>query len=317
MNEKHEQTLPLRIGTRGSPLARLQANMVADALRAAIPVLAAPTAIEIVIITSTGDRIQDRPLAEIGGKGLFIKEIEEAIHANTVDIGVHSMKDVETVLAEGTEIAAIRPRADPRDALIAAEARKLSDLPPGAVVGTTSVRRRAFLLAQRPDLKIITFRGNVESRLRKLNDGLADATLLAVAGLKRLKMDDLLVGALDIDDMPPAVGQGAIGIQARSADCRPGAAIATWLAAIDDRDSRLCVTAERAMLAKVDGSCGTPVSGLAQIRDGVLHLTAKLASDDGQEVVAASASGSANNVAAIGTRVGAELLAQAGQNVTL
>ena len=317
MNEKHEQTLPLRIGTRGSPLARLQANMVADALRAAFPVLAAPTAIEIVIITSTGDRIQDRPLAEIGGKGLFIKEIEEAIHANTVDIGVHSMKDVETVLAEGTEIAAILPRADPRDALIAAEARKLSDLPPGAVVGTTSVRRRAFLLAQRPDLKIITFRGNVESRLRKLNDGLADATLLAVAGLKRLKMDDLLVGALDIDDMPPAVGQGAIGIQARSADCRPGAAIATWLAAIDDRDSRLCVTAERAMLAKVDGSCGTPVSGLARIRDGVLHLTAKLASDDGREVVAASASGCADNAAAIGTRVGAELLAQAGQNVTL
>jgi hydroxymethylbilane synthase len=317
MNEKLEQTLPLRIGTRGSPLARKQADMVAAALRAAVPALVPPSAIEIIVIQSTGDRIQDRPLADIGGKGLFIKEIEEAIHANSVDIGVHSMKDVETVLAPGTEIAAMLPRADPRDALIAASARKISDLPAGAVVGTTSVRRRAFLLAQRPDLKVITFRGNVATRLQKLNDGLADATLLAVAGLQRLQLDDMTVGALDMTEMPPAVGQGAVGIQARCADCQPGADIATWLAAIDDRTTRLCVTAERAMLAVVDGTCGTPVSGLAEIHGGVLHLAGKLATDDGQQVVAASASGVPEEADDIGRRVGSDLLAQAGPNVTL
>ncbi|MEC7572797.1 MAG: hydroxymethylbilane synthase, partial [Pseudomonadota bacterium] len=282
MNEKREHAgrPALRIGTRGSILALAQAQMVADGLRQRVPALAAPDAIEIVKITSTGDRVRDRPLAEIGGKALFAKEIEEALAAGAIDCGVHSLKDMETDLIAGSALVAVLPRADPRDALIGPARPRLDDLAHGAVVGTTSVRRKAFLLARRPDLSIVMFRGNVETRLAKLADGEADATLLAVAGLQRLGMADLAARALSVADMPPAVAQGAIGVQARLGGGRDGQ-IRGWLETLDHPESHHRVTAERAMLAALSGTCGTPVSGLATLTDGQLTLTATLARADG------------------------------------
>ncbi len=249
----------LRLGTRGSPLALAQANEVRARLIAAHPELAAEDAVEIVAITTTGDKIQDRTLAEIGGKGLFTKEIEEALLAGRIDAAVHSMKDVPTWLPEGLEISTILPREDPRDALFSTGGQDLAGLPAGSVVGTASLRRQAQVLLARPDLRVVPLRGNVQTRLRKLAEGQVDATLLAMAGLKRLGKSGEVSAVLAPEVMLPAVAQGAIGIEVRGDD----ASTRDTLAALDDADSAIRVAAERACLAVLDGSCRTPIAAFA------------------------------------------------------
>ncbi len=270
----------LTIGTRGSPLALAQADMVRRALAAACPELAAPGAVAVRVIRTSGDRFLDRPLAEIGGKGLFTKEIEEALLASAIDVAVHSMKDVPTVLPRGLEIAACLPRADPRDAMIGPEGADLAGLPADAVIGTASLRRAAQVRARRPDLRIVTLRGNVQTRLRKVRSGEITATFLAAAGLERLGLLDEADRLLDPEDMLPAVAQGAVGVEAR-ADDRP---TLDFLARIDHLDTRLCVEAERMFLAALDGSCRTPIAALCELREGAVCFRGLLAEPDGSRV---------------------------------
>jgi hydroxymethylbilane synthase len=252
----------IRLGTRGSPLALAQANMVRDLIAASGG--ATKEQIEICVIKTSGDRIQDRPLSEVGGKGLFTKELEDALIAREIDFAVHSMKDVATKLPDGLTIAAMLPREDVRDAWLSPSAPTLADLPAGAIVGTSSLRRQAQVLRLRPDLKVVQFRGNVETRLAKLEQGIAHATLLAVAGLNRLGLAHKITGIVPTDTMLPACAQGAIGIEMRAGDER----IATLLAPLDHQPTTLCVTAERAFLAILDGSCRTPIGGLAELGTG-------------------------------------------------
>ena len=296
---------PIRIGTRGSPLALVQARMVRDALAAAHPQLAA--AIEIRPIKTTGDTVQDRKLMEIGGKGLFTKEIEEALRDGRIDCAVHSMKDMETWLPEGLTIGAMLPREDARDALFTTGAARIADLPAGAVVGTSSLRRQAQLLASRPDLKVVTLRGNVETRLRKLAAGEVDATLLAVAGLKRLGLLDRATAILDEVEMLPAVGQGAVGIEIRADDER----MTTLLGPLDHPSTTARVTAERACLAELDGSCHTPIAAHAVLADGQLHLRSLIALPDGTRVHRDERDGPAGDPSALGTAAGHALKARA------
>jgi hydroxymethylbilane synthase len=257
------QAAKVRIGTRGSPLALAQAREVQARLEGAHGRRqgAGPLAFEIRVIKTTGDRIQDRPLAEAGGKGLFTKEIEEALLAGEVDIAVHSTKDMPTLLPTGLTLAAFLPREDVRDALISAKARALSDLPGGAVVATSSLRRQAQVRHLRPDLKVISMRGNVETRLRKLAEGAADATLLALAGLNRLGLADRAAAPVPVEEMLPAVAQGAIGVEIRAGD----EAMAALLGAINHEPTALAVTAERAFLASLEGSCRMPIAGLGEL----------------------------------------------------
>ncbi len=294
----------IRIGTRGSPLALAQAEEVRRRLAAAWPELAAPDAVEIVPIKTSGDRIQDRTLATAGGKGLFTKEIEEGLLAGTVDIAVHSMKDMPTWLPDGLTIPCLLPREDPRDVLIASGVRALADLPQGAVVGTSSLRRQAQLLARRPDLRIVNLRGNVETRLRKIAAGEADATLLALAGLKRLGMAEHAAATLPTDDMLPAVAQGAIGIECRGDD----AATQDMLAPLHDAVTGAAVAAERAMLERLDGSCRTPIAALATVDGaGGLTLDGLIATPDGRRVLRARRDGDARDAMALGRDAGEEL----------
>jgi len=300
----------LRLGSRGSPLALAQAEEARRRLAEAHPELAAEGAVAIVVIKTTGDRVQDRALSEIGGKGLFTKEIEEALLAGEIDAAVHSMKDVPTWLPEGLAVEHLLPREDPRDAYFSPHGPRLDDLPQGAVVGSASLRRQAQLLARRPDLKVVTFRGNVATRLRKLAEGEVDATLLAVAGLNRLGEGDKVTAALPPEVMLPAVGQGAIGLEIRAADARTRG----WLDAIHCAATGRRITAERALLAELDGSCKTPIAGLAELgADGAtLRLRGLIALPDGSKVHAAEVSGPAGEAAALGHRLGAELKALAG-----
>jgi hydroxymethylbilane synthase len=295
----------IRIGTRGSPLALVQARMLRDALAAAHPKLP----IEIVPIKTTGDRVQDRRLMEIGGKGLFTKEIEEALVDGRVDCAVHSMKDMQTWLPEGLAIGAMLPREDPRDALIARSGRSIAELPRGSVVGTASLRRQAQLLALRTDLKVVPLRGNVETRLRKLADGEVDATLLAVAGLKRLGLLDKAAAIIGTDEILPAVGQGAIGIEIRAEDAR----LRDLLHPLDDRATMLCVAAERACLAELDGSCHTPIAAHAELVEGGrdLRLRALIALPDGSSVHRDESRGPAADAVALGRAAGQRLKAAA------
>jgi hydroxymethylbilane synthase len=265
--------LPLRLGTRGSPLALTQAHMVADALRATHGWGA--DAVTIVPVKTTGDRVQDRPLAEIGGKALWTKELDRALLAGEIDFAVHSMKDVETIRPAAIRIAAMLPRADVADRLIGAET--VDALAEGARVGTSSPRRAAQLLHRRPDLRIVPFRGNVDTRLRRVAEGEAEATLLAAAGLDRLGRGD--VGhAIPVEEMLPAPAQGAIGIEARADD----GAVLALLDAIDHRDTHRCVLAERALLATLRADCHSPVAALARIEgEGRIALSAELLSEDG------------------------------------
>jgi len=298
----------LRIGTRGSKLALTQAGLVRDALAAAVPALAAPGAIEIVRITTTGDRIQDRPLADAGGKGLFVKEIEEALLDKRIDAAVHSMKDMPTAQPPGLVISAFLPREDVRDVLIAGDIKRIADLKKGAVIGSAALRRKAQLLHLRPDLQVVNFRGNVDTRLAKQAAGEVDATLLALAGLKRLGLGH--VGTpISEDEMLPAVGQGAVCIECRSDDTSTRG----WLAAVDHAPTAICVAAEHAMLAVLDGSCRTPIAGHATLgAGGTLHLRGMILKPDGSQVIATERTGAANAAAALGKDAGLELKQRGG-----
>jgi hydroxymethylbilane synthase len=297
----------LRLGTRGSKLALVQAGLVRDALAAAAPALAGADAIEIVPIRTAGDAIQDRPLSEAGGKGLFVKEIEEALLSRRIDIAVHSMKDMPTAQPPGLVIAAFLPREDARDVLIAGEATRIADLKPGAVVGTAALRRRAQLLHRRPDLQIVNLRGNVETRLAKRTAGVVEATLLALAGLKRLGMAH--VGTpVPVDEMLPAVGQGAVCIECRADDAK----VRAWLAAIDHRPTATCVAAEHAMLVVLDGSCRTPIAGHAILAADGLHLRGLIVKPDGSELIATERRGAPADAEAMGRDAGHELKRRGG-----
>ena len=293
----------LRLGTRGSKLALVQAGLVRDALASAHPALTAPDEIEIVVIRTTGDAVQDRPLAEIGGKGLFVKEIEEALVSRRIDAAIHSMKDMPTAQPPGLAIAAFLPREDARDVLIAGEVRRIADLRQGAVVGTSALRRQAQLLHLRPDLRIVGLRGNVDTRLARRDAGIVEATLLALAGLKRLGLGH--IGApISEDEILPAVGQGAVCIECRTDDAK----VRAWLAAIDHAPTATRVAAEHAMLAVLDGSCRTPIAGHATLAaDGTLHLRGLIVKPDGSEAIATDRRGSAGHAEALGRDVGHEL----------
>ncbi len=299
----------VRIGTRGSPLALAQAEMVRAGLAAAHPALRSEGAIEIIIIKTTGDQVQDRALSEIGGKGLFTKEIEEALIENRIDVAVHSMKDVPTQLPAGLEISCLLEREDPRDVFISAKAQSITDLPKGAVVGSASLRRQAQILAVRPDLKVVTLRGNVGTRLNKLAQGDADATLLALAGLKRLGKEDVATSILDVTDMLPAVAQGAIGLEIRAADRR----MRELLAPLHHKATEICVVAERACLAELEGSCRTPIAAHADLlKDGRLRLRALIARPDGSKMYRDERIGVPSEAAALGIAAGRALKSLAG-----
>jgi hydroxymethylbilane synthase len=297
----------LRLGTRGSKLALIQAGLVRDALAAAVPALAAPDAIEIVPIRTTGDAIQDRPLSEAGGKGLFVKEIEEALLSQRIDVAVHSMKDMPTAQPPGLVIAAFLPREDARDVLIAGDAKRIADLRQGAIVGTSALRRRAQLLHHRPDLQIVNLRGNVDTRLAKREAGMVEATLLALAGLKRLGMAHVGT-AVPEDEMLPAVGQGAVCIECRADDAK----VHAWLVAIDHRPTATCVAAEHAMLVVLDGSCRTPIAGHAILAADGLHLRGLIVKPDGSELIATERRGAPADAEAMGRDAGHELKRRGG-----
>jgi len=295
---------PLVIGTRGSPLALAQAAETRDRLMAAHSLPEA--AFEIRAIKTTGDRVQNRALAEIGGKGLFTKEIEEALLADEIDLAVHSMKDMPTVLPDGLAIAALLPREDVRDAFVSHAHRAIGDLPRGAVVGSSSLRRRAQLLHRRPDLSVVEFRGNVQTRMRKLAEGVAEATFLACAGLSRLGAG---IGTpIPPEEMLPAVAQGAIGIEARTGDARAR----TLLAPIADPATERRVAAERGFLAGLDGSCQTPIAGLALIEGDALWLRGEIVRPDGSERLATERRGPLAAAEAMGADAAAELRGRAG-----
>jgi hydroxymethylbilane synthase len=293
----------VRIGTRGSPLALAQAREVRARLIAAHPALAEPGAIEIVVISTTGDRVLDRNLADIGGKGLFTKELEQALAEGGIDVAVHSMKDVPTLLPEGLVIDCFLPREDPRDALFSAAGGGLATLKSGAIVGTSSLRRQALLLYARPDLRVVPFRGNVETRLAKLAAGVVDATLLAVAGLRRLGKEHLITTILPPETMLPAAAQGAVGIERRLDDSR----MRELLAPLNNAATTSQVTAERALLAELDGSCRTPIGALAKIDGTSLRLAALVIQPDGTERYEVEVSGAIADADRIGRDAGAQL----------
>jgi hydroxymethylbilane synthase len=266
----------IRIGTRASPLALAQAYETRSRLMQAHGM--AEDQFEIVKIITTGDKVLGQPLAEIGGKGLFTQELEEALLSGALDLAVHSMKDVPTALPAGLEMAALLPREDPRDALISLQAKSLQELPHGAKLGSSSLRRSAQALRIRPDLEPVQFRGNVQTRLRKLEEGIAAATFLAVAGLNRLGLSQHISKVMEMDEMLPAVAQGAIGIEIKSSNER----VRKLVDAIHDTDTGMAVSCERAFLAELEGSCRTPIAGHAWIKNGALQFRGQLLSEDGK-----------------------------------
>ncbi len=298
---------PLRIGTRGSPLALAQAHETRARLMAAhdLP----ETAFEIVVIKTTGDKVLDRPLGEIGGKGLFTKEIEEAMLAGQIDIAVHSMKDMPVEQPDGLVLDCYLPREDARDAFVSLTYASLADVPAGTLMGTSSLRRRAQLMHARPDLQVVEFRGNVQTRLKKLGDGVAGATFLAMAGLTRLGMlADVPHAPIETDQMLPAVAQGAIGIERRVDNERA----AGLLAPIHHVETGLRLMAERAFLRGLDGSCQTPIGGLAELSAEGLRLRGEIIRPDGSESLTHSLAGGANDGARIGAEAAAKLRSQGG-----
>jgi hydroxymethylbilane synthase len=297
---------PLRIGTRGSPLALAQAHETRARLMSAhgLP----EEAFEVVVIKTTGDRVQDRPLSEIGGKGLFTKEIEEALLAGTIDIAVHSMKDMPTDQPDGLAITTLLPREDVRDAFVTLSEHSLATLPEGAVVGTSSLRRRAQLAHRRPDLRVVEFRGNVQTRMRKLSEGVADATFLAMAGLRRLGLLEIARRPIETDAMLPAIAQGAIGIEQRADDDR----VRALLAPIHDAETGLRLAAERAFLRGLDGSCQTPIAGLAEVSAEGVRLRGEILRPDGSECLAGARLGPTGDAAELGRDLAAELRGRAG-----
>jgi hydroxymethylbilane synthase len=296
----------LRIGSRGSPLALVQAREVLSRLSAACG--APAEQIEIKVIRTSGDAIQDRPLAEAGGKGLFTKEIEEALLSGAIDLAVHSSKDMPTVLPAGLVLSAFLPREDARDAFISRVAKSLRDLPQRAVVGTASLRRQALVKRLRPDLTIVPLRGNVETRLRKLEAGDMHATILAVAGLKRLGLLSAATAILEIDEFLPAVGQGAIGIETRADD----GATRALVDKVDDADTATALAAERAFLAELDGSCRTPIGGHARVANDAVRFRGIIVRPDGSEAFEVLREGHRADAAALGADAGRELKRRAG-----
>ncbi|WP_368184843.1 hydroxymethylbilane synthase [Aestuariibius sp. HNIBRBA575] len=301
---------PLKIGTRGSPLALAQAYETRSLLAAAFDL--PQEAFDIVVIKTTGDNRQmidaDRPLKEIGNKGLFTKEIEEAMLDGRVDISVHSSKDMPVEQPDGLVLDTFLPREDVRDAFVSLKYAGIADLPQGAIVGTSSLRRKSQLLNKRPDLNVVEFRGNVQTRLQKLHDGVATATFLAQAGLNRLGMSDVPHASIDVDDMLPAIAQGAIGIERRADDDRA----AQMLAAIHHGETAQRITCERAFLAALDGSCETPIGGLALITGDQITLRGEILRLDGSEKVSGQISGAVADGADLGRQLADDLLGQAG-----
>ena len=300
------QTDVSRIGTRGSALALAQAHETRARLMAAhgLP----EDAFEIVVIATSGDRIQDRPLAEAGGKGLFTKEIEEALLDGRIDFAVHSSKDMPTVLPQGLELSAFLEREDVRDAFIGRAAPSLAELPRGAVVGSSSLRRQALIRRLRPDIEVVTFRGNVQTRLRKLEEGQVAGTLLAYAGLRRLDMAHIVTELLPVEQFPPAPGQGAICIESRVGDARTLA----LLAPIGHAPTARALACERAFLAALDGSCRTPIAGHARVEGDRLAFSGMILSPDGREVHEIEAGGDAADAARIGAEAGRRIRDKAG-----
>ena len=301
------QSAPLlRIGTRGSMLALAQAQLVQRLLAEAHGV--EREAIEIKVITTSGDRLTDRPLSEAGGKGLFSKEIEAALEAGEVDLGVHSSKDLASHLPPGLMLAAFLEREDVRDAWVSLKYASPEALPQGAKLGSSSIRRAAQMLRLRPDLEVVQFRGNVDTRLAKLEAGVADATLLAVAGLNRLRKSDRITAYLDPQKFPPAPAQGAIGIEIRQNDSRT----AELVSVLNHAPTATTIAAERALLATLDGSCRTPIGAFTELNGVSCRLTAEILSPDGREFYRDSVEGAADKAAALGTELGRRLLEAAG-----
>ncbi|MHA7826822.1 MAG: hydroxymethylbilane synthase [Roseovarius sp.] len=297
---------PMKLGTRGSPLALAQAHETRDRMAAAFDL--AQDAFEIVVIKTTGDRIIDRPLKEIGGKGLFTREIEEALLKGEIDMAIHSMKDMPVLQPEGLFLDTYLPREDVRDAFVSPHVGGLADLEAGAKVGTSSLRRAAQVLVAYPHLEVVEFRGNVQTRLRKLDEGVAACTFLAMAGLNRLGRADVATAAIAPEEMLPAVAQGAIGIERRADDTRA----ADMLSAIHDAHTGQRLAAERAFLAALDGSCETPIAGLAEIDGGTLRLRGQVLRPDGSEALEDDQSAPVEDGAALGREMGAKLLERAG-----
>ncbi|MET0640089.1 MAG: hydroxymethylbilane synthase [Hyphomicrobium sp.] len=305
------QATRIRIGTRGSPLALAQAHEVKDRIVAAhgLP----EDAVTIQVIKTTGDRVLDRPLSEIGGKGLFTKEIEEALLANDIDVAVHSMKDMQTVLPEGLVIEAVLPREDARDAFISVRHETFTALPQNAVVGTSSLRRKAQVLHARPDLRVVDFRGNVQTRLRKLEDGVAEATFLAVAGLNRLKLRERVTSPISTEHMLPAVAQGVIGLEIRDGD----AAIVPIIAALNDTKTAWAVAAERAFLERLEGSCRTPIAGYGTVEGDELQFRGQLLSPDGVKCYDVIRRGNVGDARELGLSAADEIISKADPAILL
>lgn len=304
MNSQNDR---LRIGTRASALARWQAEHVAAALRA-IPGAPEP---ELVLIKTEGDLIQDVPLSQVEGSAFFTKEIEEALLKKAVDLAVHSLKDLATEMPPGLDLGAVLEREDPRDALIASGPISLEDLPPGARVGTSSLRRRALLARWRPDLELAELRGNVPTRIQKLDDGGYDAIVLAAAGVKRLGMEDRISSYLPFDRFLPAVSQGAIGVQIRSED----EAAARWVGTLEHPPTRIATTAERALLRRLEGGCHVPVGGFAELEGETLGLWGVICSLDGVNSVEGSTEGPVELAEALSVSLAEDLLARGGNAI--
>jgi hydroxymethylbilane synthase len=302
------QSQPVKIGTRGSPLALWQANEVRSQLLASHDLDDAQ--VEVCTFKTTGDKIQDKSLSEFGGKGLFTKEIEDALLTCEISLAVHSMKDMPTLLPDGLEISCVLQREDVRDAFLSPKATRLADLPAGAIVGTSSLRRQAQVRRMRPDLEVVEFRGNVETRLRKLSEGAADATFLAAAGLKRLGKEALITSYVEPEDMLPAVAQGAICIEIRSDDTDTR----NLLRALNHEETASCVAAERAFLGKLDGSCRTPIAGLAQLDGEQLSFRGQILTPDGIVSHETKRVGTAKDGKEMGVDAASELLKLSGDD---
>lgn len=296
----------IKIGTRGSLLALAQSHEVRDRLIAAHSL--SSVNFEIVVISTAGDRVQDRPLSEIGGKGLFSKEIEDALLDGRIDLAVHSSKDMATVLPDGLELSAFLPREDVRDAFLSPKAETLMDLPQGAVVGSSSMRRQALIKRLRPDIEVVMFRGNVQTRMKKLAAGDVDATLLAFAGLKRLGLEDSVTSLLSTDEFPPAPGQGAICIESRVND-EP---IKKLVTSLNDPNTSATLLLERAFLKALDGSCRTPIAGVSNIDGDQISFAGMVLSDDGSTTHEANCRGNVEEASDLGRQVGEVIRNKAG-----
>ncbi|MFK5915268.1 MAG: hydroxymethylbilane synthase [Woeseiaceae bacterium] len=297
----------LRIATRKSPLALWQAYYVRDMLLHHHPELK----VELVTMVTQGDKILDTPLAKVGGKGLFVKELEVGMLEGRADIAVHSMKDVPVDFPPGLHLAVICEREDPRDAFVSNNFKRLEDLPQGARLGTSSLRRQSQIAALRPDLKIIDLRGNVNTRLKKLDGGEYDAIILAAAGLKRLKFDDRITQFLETDVCLPAIGQGAVGIECRTDDAR----IHNLIAPLNDNKTQIRVLAERAMNARLQGGCQVPIAGYAEFEKGLIMLRGLVGSVDGKKIIRGDIAGPADNAEELGTVLAEDLLSRGADKI--